>query len=64
MNNNLKELRTKQNITGYRLAKQVGVTPSMIYMIENGQKKPSIMLAFKIANVLNQPIESIFVPGV
>ncbi len=58
--NQMKILRDRENITGTRLARKVGVTPSMIYMVENGQKNPSIMLAYRIAQALNASIEDVF----
>jgi len=60
MNNNMKLLRDKENLTGTKLARKVGVTPSMIYMVENGQKNPSIMLGYQIAQALNSSVEDVF----
>jgi putative transcriptional regulator len=58
--NKMKELRNRENITGTKLARKVGVTPSMIFMVENGQKSPSIMLAYRIAQALNSSVEYVF----
>ena len=58
--NQMKILRDRENMTGTKLARRVGVTPSMIYMVENGQKNPSIMLAYRIAQALNASIEEVF----
>lgn len=58
--NQMKILRDRENMTGTKLARRVGVTPSMIYMVENGQKNPSIMLAYRIAQALNASIEDVF----
>lgn len=60
MMNQMKILRDRENMTGTRLARKVGVTPSMIYMVENGQKNPSILLAYRIAQALNASIEDVF----
>lgn len=60
MRNNLKKLRVELGISGTELAQLVGVSHSMIYMIENGKKKPSIILANKISKVLGKNIEEIF----
>lgn len=60
MRNNLKKIRMQLGMTGTELAKLVGVSHSMIYMIENGQKNPSIILANKISKILGRNIEEIF----
>lgn len=60
MKNKLKEIRNSKNISGYELARKVNVTHSLIYMIENGTRNPSIKLAKKIAKVLNTSIDEIF----
>lgn len=60
MINNLKEIRSSLGITGIELAELVGVSHSMIYMIENGRKNPSMRLAGEIARVLGKSIEEIF----
>jgi len=59
-NNNLKKFREEKKMTGTELAKRVGVTHSMIYMIENGDRKPGVILAKKIADTLGKSIEEIF----
>lgn len=58
--NQMKILRDREQMTGTKLARKVGVTPSMIYMVENGQKNPSILLAYRIAQALNASIEDVF----
>lgn len=58
--NNLKNVRDAKNITGIELAKMVGISHSMIYMIENGDRNPGIKLAKKIADALDRSIEEIF----
>lgn len=57
---NLKKIRQEQKITGIELAKKVGVSHAMIYMIENGDRTPGMKLAKKIADVLNKSIEEVF----
>ena len=47
-------------MTGIKLAKIVGVSHAIIYMIENGDRNPSMKLAKKIADVLGKSIEEIF----
>lgn len=58
--NKMKLLRNREDMTGTKLANKVGCTPSMIYMVENGQKNPSIHLAYRIAKALNASIEDVF----
>lgn len=58
--NGLKRIRDEQEITGIELARRVGVSHSMIYMIENGDRNPGMKLAKKIADVLGKSIEEIF----
>lgn len=60
MKNNLKTTREELNISGYELAQKVDVRSSMIYMIENGKRNPSLLLARKISKTLNKSIEEIF----
>jgi len=58
--NKLKEIRKSLNITGIELAKKVGVSHSLIYMIEGGYRNPSMKIAKKIAKVLGKSLDEIF----
>lgn len=49
----IKELRLENNITQEDLAKQVGVSTSMIGMYETGARKPSYEVLIKMANYFN-----------
>ncbi|RMD04939.1 helix-turn-helix domain-containing protein [Clostridium autoethanogenum] len=60
MKNNLKAIREDLNMSGYELAKKANVKSSMIYMIENEKRNPSLLLARKISKILNKSIEEIF----
>lgn len=60
MKNNLKKIRQAKNISGTELAKMVKVSHSMIYMIENGTKNPSMRLAKRIAKALGTSLDEIF----
>lgn len=42
------------------LAKQLGISRQAIISIEGYKYKPSLELAFKIAKLFNQPIDTIF----
>jgi transcriptional regulator with XRE-family HTH domain len=48
------------NIGVRELASRVGVKPSMLYMILNTQKTPSIRLAFQIARELRSTVDELF----
>lgn len=48
----LREARTKMNMTQQELADKVGVVRQTISMIEQGVNKPSIELAKRIGEVL------------
>ena len=60
MNNRLKELRAERSWSQQALGDLLGVSRQTIISIENGKYDPSLPLAFKIARVFGQPIESIF----
>jgi len=60
LKNNLKKIRQVKNISGTELAKMVKVSHTMIYMIENGTKNPSMRLAKKIAKALGTSLDKIF----
>lgn len=56
----LKMAREKKRMTQEQLAEAVGVSRSTIAMIENGTNQPSLVVAKKIASVLDMSIEEIF----
>ncbi|RLG19921.1 transcriptional regulator [Candidatus Micrarchaeota archaeon] len=60
MKNRLKELRAKFNITQEELAQRTGVSRQTVIAIEAGKYNPSLELAFKLSNVLDAPIEELF----
>jgi putative transcriptional regulator len=60
MNNRLKVLRAERNWSQADLAEQLGVSRQTVNALETGRYDPSLPLAFKIARVFSQPIESIF----
>lgn len=60
MKNNLKELRTKQNLTQQELAEIMEVSRQMISYIENGDKKPNLILALKLADFFKISVKKIF----
>ncbi len=60
MNNRLKVLRAERNWSQAELADQLGVSRQTVNALETGRYDPSLPLAFKIAKLFEQPIESIF----
>lgn len=61
MKNSLKVLRAQRDWTQADLADKLCVSRQTINAIEKGKFDPSLPLAFKIARLFDQPIESIFV---
>ena len=59
--NNLRKLRFERNeLTQQDLAERVGVTRQTINAIELGKYSPSLEVAFRIAAVLDVPLEQVF----
>jgi len=56
----LKELRTRQGMSQKEVAGLTGVTPSTISQIESNTIYPSLPALFKIAQILNVPVGSLF----
>ena len=61
MQNRMKELRARKNITQAKLANLVGVRRETIVFLEKGKYNPSLNLAYAIAKVFNLPIEEVFI---
>ncbi|WP_426024447.1 helix-turn-helix transcriptional regulator [Brevundimonas sp. PWP3-1b1] len=60
MNNRLKVLRAERDWSQAQLAEHLGVSRQTVNALETGRYDPSLPLAFKIARIFGQPIESIF----
>ena len=60
MNNRLKVLRAERDWSQANLAELLGVSRQTVNALETGRYDPSLPLAFKIARIFDQPIESIF----
>ena len=61
MNNRIKELRAKYNITQLDLAKKVDVRRETIVFLEKGKYNPSLKLAYDISKIFNLSIEEVFI---
>ncbi len=57
----LAEIRKKNKIGQAYLVEKLGVSRQSISSIENGKTIPSLDLAMDIANLLDMPIEEIFI---
>lgn len=60
MKNRLKVLRAEHELTQEDLAKALGVSRQTINAIEKGKYDPSLVLAFKMAELFKIRIEEIF----
>lgn len=62
MNNRMRELREAQGWSQGELAERLQVSRQTINALETGKYDPSLPLAFRIARLFDQPIESLFIP--
>ncbi len=60
MKNRLKVLRAERDWSQQDLAAQLAISRQSINAIETGKYDPSLPLAFRIADLFGQPIETIF----
>ena len=60
MNNRLKELRTARGWTQEDLGKRLGVSRQAIIALESDKHDPSLDLAYRIAALFGEPVETIF----
>ena len=63
MKNRLRELRAARSWSQADLADRLDVSRQTVNAIETGRYDPSLPLAFKIAAVFGDPIESLFTPA-
>jgi putative transcriptional regulator len=62
MKNDLRVLRARHGLSQADLAAKLGVSRQTVNAIETERYDPSLPLAFKIAEVFEQPIEAVFFP--
>ena len=60
LKNRLKELRARDGLNQTELAKLAGVSRQTISLLERDEYTPSIVIALKIAQIFNEPVESVF----
>jgi len=63
VNNRLRELRAARRWSQADLADRLDVSRQTVNAIETGRHDPSLPLAFRIAEVFEERIESLFFPG-
>jgi putative transcriptional regulator len=61
LTNIVKDLRTQKGLSQGKLAELAGVTRQTIISLEKGSYVPSLLLAMRLSEVLETPIESIFI---
>ena len=61
MINRLKVLRAERGWSQADLADRLDISRQSVHAIETGRYDPSLPLAFRIADLFDQPIEAIFV---
>lgn len=60
MDNTLRVLRAERGWSQKQLAESLGVSRQTVNSIETSKYDPSLPLAFKIADLFDRPIETIF----
>lgn len=61
ISNQIRKLRfLSGEMTQQELAERIGVTRQTVYAIEAGKYSPSLEVAFRIAEVFGEPLESVF----
>jgi len=61
--NRLKEIRTKLGQSQKQIANLVGISRCFYTQIENGTRKPSLIVAIKLSEALGIPVNEIFLDG-
>jgi putative transcriptional regulator len=62
MKNSIRELRKEKNYRQEDLATALRVTRQTINAIENDKYDPTLLLAFKLANILGTTVDKLFTP--
>ncbi len=61
MQNRIKDLRQKHDLTQDELAEKLEVSRQTIISLEKGRYNPSLILSYKIAKLFEMQIEDVFV---
>ena len=60
MKNKVRELRTAAGLTQQQLAERVHVSSRTVISLEKGQYNPSLLLAYRIAELFGTTIEDLY----
>lgn len=63
MKNRIRVARAEVRMTQQQLAEAIGVSRQTINAIESGKFVPSTVLALKMAQIFEKPVEEIFMLG-
>jgi putative transcriptional regulator len=58
--NRIAELRERAGLSRVELAERVSVNPQTIGYLERGEYNPSLILAFRLADLFKLPVEQVF----
>ena len=61
MKTRLKELRARDGLNQTELAKRARISRQTVSLIERNEYMPSLLIAVRIANVFQEPIENVFI---
>lgn len=61
MKSRLKELRARDGLNQSELAKRAKISRQTVSLIEREEYMPSLLIAARIAKVLNESIEDVFI---
>jgi putative transcriptional regulator len=61
MKNRIRVARAEVRMTQLQLAEAIGVSRQAINAIESGKFVPSTLLALKMANLFEKPVEELFI---
>jgi putative transcriptional regulator len=63
MESRIRELRERFGWSQGELAERLDVSRQTVNALETGKYDPSLPLAFRVARLFEEPIESIFIPS-
>ena len=61
MKNRVKELRAREGYNQTELAKKAGISRQTVSLIERNNFMPSILIAVRIARILKENVEEVFI---
>lgn len=57
----VKEFRMQRHVAQSELAEAVGVCRKTIYLIETGNRSPTLVIALRLARYFNTSVEKLFI---